>query len=329
MLDVADVQRTCHGLLGSPSTRPGPITKVRPRTPRTAARSLWVLATLTGPAAMFGAFDARAHVTVLAAVQAATFEVASIRINRDSSDRPTLLRPILQPNGRVLMTKQTVRDLIQAAYGVRDDELIGGPAWARSIGFDLEARGPADMSANTARAMLRGLLAERFSLEVHRESRQMSTYVMTMVARSGKPGPQLRPANAQCAPPAGPSGMPPLAQPPKGIADAASLMGRAALRCPSIFMPGHLSARSASLDTLATELAEAVGRPVVNRTGLTGEFDFDLRYVPELNAMPQPQAGDAQGLTTALEDQLGVKLEGSRGPVDVLVIDRLRMPTEN
>ena len=123
--------------------------------------------------------------------------------------------------------------------------------------------------------------------------------------------------------------MPPLAQPPKGIADAASLMGRAALRCPSIFMPGHFSARSVSLDALATELAEAVGRPVVNRTGLTGEVDFDLRYVPELNAMPQPQAGDAQGLTTALEDQLGVKLEGTRGPVDVLVIDRLRMPTEN
>jgi uncharacterized protein (TIGR03435 family) len=123
--------------------------------------------------------------------------------------------------------------------------------------------------------------------------------------------------------------MPPLAQPPKGIADAASLMGRAALRCPSIFMPGQPFCSLRISGYARDRTGEAVGRPVVNRTGLTGEFDFDLRYVPELNAMPQPQAGDAQGLTTALEDQLGVKLEGSRGPVDVLVIDRLRMPTEN
>jgi uncharacterized protein (TIGR03435 family) len=265
----------------------------------------------------------------MAAVQTAAFDVASIRVNRDWSDQPTLLRPILQPGGRVLMRKQTVRDLIQAAYEVRDDELIGGPDWSRSVGFDLEARGPAAMSADAARAMLRALLAERFSLNVHRESRQMSIYVMTMAARSGQPGPQLRPAGAQCAPPIGPRGVPPPPPPPSGIVDAVPLMGRPALRCPSIFMPGYFSARSVSLDALATELAEAAGRPVVDRTGLTGAFDLDVRYAPELNVAPQPQTADVPGLVTALHDQLGLKLEGSRGLVDVLVIDRVRMPTEN
>jgi uncharacterized protein (TIGR03435 family) len=268
-------------------------------------------------------------VVALAAVQTATFEVASIRVNRDQSDRPTLLRPILQASGRVLMRKQTVRDLIQAAYDVRDHELIGGPEWTRSIGFDLEARGPAALSADVARAMLRALLVERFSLDVHRESRQVPIYVMTTAARSGQPGPQLRPSGARCAPPMGPGGMRPPSPPPNGIAEAVPLMGRAALRCPSIFMPGYFSARSVSLDALATELAEAAGRPVVDRTGLTGAFDLDLRYAPELNAAQQPQAADAPGLATALQDQLGLKLEGSRGPVDVLVIDRVRMPTEN
>src|SRR5687768_16223711 len=151
-----------------------------------------------------------------AAIQGATFEVASIRANRDVSERPTLLRPILQKGGRVLMTKQTVRDLIQAAYSVKDKELIGGPEWAGSTGFDLEARGPADMSSETARAMLRTLLAERFSLHVHREQRQVPIYVLEMTARNRRPGPGLSPVSAPCAPPTMPNGMRPF-PPPRDI----------------------------------------------------------------------------------------------------------------
>lgn len=83
------------------------------------------------------------------------------------------------------------------------------------------------------------------------------------------------------------------------------------------------------MDLLASELAEVAGRPVVNRTGLRGEFDFDLSYAPDLNAVPAPEAATAPGLTTALQEQLGLRLEASRGPVEVLVIDRALMPTEN
>jgi uncharacterized protein (TIGR03435 family) len=105
------------------------------------------------------------------------FEVASIRVTRDSSDRSTLLRPVLQPRGRVLVRGQTVRDLIVTAYGVRQSQLIGGPTWAGSSSFDLEAPGPSDSSADIARAMLRALLADRFLLTVHSEQREVPVYV--------------------------------------------------------------------------------------------------------------------------------------------------------
>jgi uncharacterized protein (TIGR03435 family) len=260
----------------------------------------------------------------------ARFEVASIRVNRDSSDRPTLLRPILQPGGRVLMRGQTVRDLIVTAYGVRQPQLIGGPTWAGSTSFDLEARGPSDSSASIARAMLRTLLADRFSLTVHSEQREVPVYVLTSSAPNGQPGSQLRPAAGQCTPPTPPDGLPPPPPSlPRGMMEAVSLMQGAAVRCQSIFLPGHISARAASLDALATELTNAIGRPVVNRTGLMGEFDIDLRYTPDLSTVADPQTSGPPAVATALQEQLGLRLEASRAPVEVLVIDRVAMPTEN
>ena len=83
------------------------------------------------------------------------------------------------------------------------------------------------------------------------------------------------------------------------------------------------------MDALATELAEAARRPVVNRTGLIGEFDLDVNYAPDLDTAAAPETATAPALTTALREQLGLKLEGGRGPVEVLVIDRALMPTEN
>lgn len=260
----------------------------------------------------------------------ARFEVASIRVNRDSSERPTLLRPILQPGGRVLMRGQTVRDLIVTAYGVRESQLIGGPTWAGSTSFDLEARGPSDSSADLARAMLRALLADRFSLTVHSEQREQPVYVLSRSAPNGQPGSQLRPAAGQCTRPTPPDGLPPPPPTlPRGMVDAVSLMQGATVRCLSIFLPGHVSARGASLDALATELTNAIGRPVVNRTSLPGEFDIDLRYTPDLSTVADPQTSGPPAVTTALQEQLGLRLEPSRAPVEVLVIDRVAMPTEN
>jgi uncharacterized protein (TIGR03435 family) len=227
------------------------------------------------------------------------------------------------------MKNQTVSDLIRTAYAVNDNQVTGGPGWIRSTAFDLDARGPADMSADTARAMLRELLADRFSLAVHREQRQLPIYALTLAARDGRPGPQLRPSAAQCAPMTPPKGLPP-PPPPPGTMDTVSLMVAPTLRrCPSMFMTGHVSARAVSLDVLAMELTQLTGRPVVNRTGLSGEFDIDLSYAPDLNAAPPPGTATAPELTTAVREQLGMRLDPGRGPVEVLVIDRVMMATDN
>ena len=272
-------------------------------------------------------------VTAAAQTSVAAFEVASVRVNREVSDRPTLMRLILQPGGRVLMRNQTVEDVIVTAYGVRPDQVAGGPDWIRSTGFDLEARGAADTTAETARAMLRALLADRFSLELHREQRERPIYVLTMAESNGRPGPRLRPASSECAAVIRPGGMaagPPLPPPPTGVTEAVPLgVAGPRPRCESLFRSGHFSGRAVSMDRLADELTESSGRPVVNRTGLTGEFDLELRYTADLAAEPPPDAAIAPGLATALREQLGLRLEGARGPVEVLVIDRALMPTEN
>jgi uncharacterized protein (TIGR03435 family) len=100
-------------------------------------------------------------------------------------------------------------------------------------------------------------------------------------------------------------------------------------RCLSMVMPGHVSARALSMDAFAKELASAIGRPVVNRTSLAGEFDVDLSYSADLSATPPDGAQTAPALTTAVREQLGLTLDSQRGRVDVLVIDRVTMPSGN
>lgn len=268
--------------------------------------------------------------TATLAAQAPAFEVASIRVNRDLSDRPTLLRPILEQSGRVLMRNQSLHDLIIAAYRMRENDVLGGPEWIRSTGFDLEARGPAGMSAETARAMLQTLLSQRFSLAVHTERRELPIYELTRASVSGRNGPQLKFSGTECAAMTRPAGMPPLAPPPKNLLAAVSLMAAGpAPRCPSLSLPGHLSRRATSMNQLANVLADITGRPVINRTGLAGEFDFDLTYRPALDALPPGADATLPDLTTVLREQLDLRLEAGRGPVEVMIIDGARMPTEN
>ena len=266
----------------------------------------------------------------IADAQSPAFAVASIRVNRDPSDRPMFIRPVLEKGGRVLMRNQTLSDMILAAYFIAENQLFFGSDCARSTGYELEARAPVDVSTATARAMLRRLLADRFSLTVHPERREVPLFELRVAARSGQPGPQLRPATAQCAPVRAPEGLP--SPPPPAnlpIQNAPLMADGPPRRCASIFRPGDFSGRALSMDVLAGELAEFAGRPVVNRTGLTGEFDFDLTFAPSLTPMPSAGAAIPPELTTALREQLGLSLESARGPVQVIVIDRAEWPTEN
>ena len=258
---------------------------------------------------------------------AAAFDVASVKPNR--SGQPMRLGPTLQPGGRVFAVNLPLEELIRAAYELRQNELIiDSPLSERT--FDIEARASGTVEANQARAMLRTLLVDRFALKAHREARELPIYSLVRVT-SGRLGPQMRQSGPQCAPlklPEGQGAPPPPPPPPPGAAGTALRSRRAFAKCPTMFYHAGASARSIDMDAFAETLAVFVGRPVINKTGLSGDYDLDLIYTPE-DGPPVAAAAEAPSLPTALQEQLGLKLEGGRAPVEVLVVDRVEAPTEN
>jgi uncharacterized protein (TIGR03435 family) len=217
-----------------------------------------------------------------------------------------------------------------------------------SAGFDIEAEAPGNPTLDQKRLMLQSLLADRFKLVLHHENRQLPVYALVMVS-SGKPGPQLQPhtADTSCdafapgqsgaTPPQAASG----SEPQRSPADAAALAlqqfpcGRVV---GGLLMPNDSSqiwsgGRRVTMDTVAASLGgmEYVDRPVLDRTGLRGTFDFTVEWNHQLqnvSVSPQP---DLAGLSLfeALREQLGLKLERQRGPVDVIVIDHVEQPSAN
>jgi uncharacterized protein (TIGR03435 family) len=261
------------------------------------------------------------------------FDVASVKLNR--SGAPFRMGPVLQPGGRVVATNVVLRDLIRAAFNLDENQIVGATGWAATAQFDLEARGPADLMPAQAQAMLRQLLADRFQLATHAETRQLPIYRLVMARRDRALGPRLKPSGPECAPITPPAGVPlPPPPPPGSGGPSTSLTAMRGLsrRCGMMMYPGGMSARAMTLEALAGLMAFSLGRPVVNETGLDGDFDIDMTYAPDLGVGPSPTvipATTAPSLFTALEEQLGLKLESARGPVDVVVIDRVERPADN
>ena len=232
------------------------------------------------------------------------FEVASIK----PSD-PT--RPIaFKRSGYHIETTSTSLEwLITWAYDVHNDRLDGGPDWLNSVRYDVLANGPEDLGAarrnplhtTPLQQMMQALLAERFKLAVHRETREMSRYVLT-VARTGlkvTPGP--RPETF---------GLNPFSFPGRG-----TLIGT-----------------QVTAEMLAKVLSGQLDRTVQDQTGIEGAFDFKLEWEPDpaIAGPPPPDAPARSSLFTSIQDQLGLKLEARKGPVEVLVIDHIdRTPTGN
>ena len=260
------------------------------------------------------------------------FDVASVKVNR--SGEPMRMGPALQPGGRVFAANQPLRVLIRVAYGLEDNQVSGGPSWIESAFFDVEARAGAYATPEEARAMLRTLLAERFGLAVHTETREFPISELTLDPRSGKGGPQLKPSGKACAPPQMPAGVPLPPPPPPGPSTVPIATTALRLTCPSIAFPGHISLRFITIDVLGQWLANTLRQPVVNRTGLAGMFDADMTYAAEPGAPFATGGGVASASTlpslpAALQEQLGLRLQSTRGPVQVLVIDRANPPTDN
>jgi uncharacterized protein (TIGR03435 family) len=250
------------------------------------------------------------------------FEVATVKINNSGAARPG--HTVVPQSGQVTVTNITVAALIQEAYGLQLPSLIVDmPEWARTQRVDVVARaaGPAPVSA--LQRMLQPLLAEHFKLTVRREAREMDALAL-VAATSGKPGPKLKRSDSACDRAVGSIGF-------SRSADASDKSGACGV------LPGgagRIVARGIDMAGFAELMANNPRRPVIDRTGLTGRFNIDFTYTPEAfsaAALAQRPGGtappgvDPNGppLATALAEQLGLKLEAIKAPVQVLVITRL------
>jgi uncharacterized protein (TIGR03435 family) len=245
----------------------------------------------------------------------ARFEAAAIKQN--VSDGPAFLAT---KGDRFSATNFPLRLLIQNAFRLMPHQLIGGPGWLDDH-YDIIAKSPEPLTPDRQREMIRSLLADRFTLVTHRETRELPIYALVLARADGKLGPRMSVSKNDCA---GRDGRP-LAPPPGP--PVCNWFGR----------PGSMIAGGIRIDTLVEMLTRNVERQVVDRTFLTGFYDFELTFNPGTPLPPPPPGApplpsidpDAPGLFTALQEQLGLKLDAGRGPVEVLVIDRIERPIQD
>lgn len=234
------------------------------------------------------------------------FEVATIKpVDHD----PKAGRYItMQGNNRFVEKEYTLKLLIAAAYNLNSKEISGGPGWVESDHYDILAVTPGDIrpTHDEQMSMLRNLLADRFKLTFHREQKEFSIYQLEVA----KGGSKLKPSTAS-------------------PDDPAQLIST--VYAQRIVLP----ARNATMADLASLMQRAMlDRPVVDKTGLTGRYDFDLEWAPDETQFggevpTAPADSQIAPLFLAIQQQLGLKLEATRGPVEALVIDSADRPSAN
>jgi uncharacterized protein (TIGR03435 family) len=256
----------------------------------------------------------------------ATFEVVSVKPNRSGGLAMNLGRGF--KGGTYTAANVALRNVIALAYGIPIERVLGGPEWIgaastdlRFIGgdrFDLSATLPQGSSVDQVPAMLRALLADRFKMVVHNEVRAAPIYALVVARRDGRLGPQLNKASIDCDAAQGDGTVIPAATPgQRGPCD--------------LEVGGTILGRGQRITALARMLSMFADRPVADRTGLIGGFDFDLRF-PELDTPRDavgPRADPATGIFTALQEQLGLKLESTRGELEFVIIENVQHPTDN
>jgi uncharacterized protein (TIGR03435 family) len=267
-----------------------------------------------------------AFVTVLAAVTfcvpksvpaqtPSSFEVASIKpVARGATG--TFIR--MPSPGHISMTNFTLREIIQWGYGSPNLAISGAPKWidSENDSFDIDAKG--DVNATTAqlREMTKTLLADRFHLKAHFEQKEVPIYALVLAREDHMLGPKISDMTGQpcqdgrTAPPDEP-GMP---------------------RCGGFITSHGLTLEGATMKHLADALSRSVtdlGRPVVDRTGLPGEYRITLEFSFRRTHVSESDTPDQPSLFTALQEELGLKLKSARSSVDILVIDRVQRPTPN
>lgn len=287
----------------------------------------------------------------LAEMQAAgvrmAFDVASVK--PDTSNAPANSRFALgagdgyAPGGLFAAINQPLIVYLRFAYKLGQSDLLGLPAWVYNDRFDIEARAPGNPTKDQMRLMMQSLLADRFKLTTHTEKRTQRVLDLVL-SKAGKTGPQLHvhANDGSCARPIAPRT--PGAESPAAPSPASSTSGfqLTSIPCGSVgpipaTVPGRsrIVGRRVTIARIAGQLMNpftGLDRPVLDRTGLTGSFDFSLEWsLPTDSAQPPESLPADTGPTflEALHEQLGLKLKSAKGPVDVLVIDHVEHPTKN
>jgi uncharacterized protein (TIGR03435 family) len=256
------------------------------------------------------------------------FTVASVKVNK-SGERAALDSAAVP--GRYTATNVPVTQLIRYAYDVSDNQIDSAPDWARTERFDVTAlleevptRVPMS-EAQAKRLAMRTLLAERFDLAVRREPREVPMYALVMARADGRTGPKLKPSSTDCSPAGQEARM--------AAATAAINAGQPVTPCGTRVRTGLIQFGGNPMSVFAKNWRPD-GRTVIDRTGLTGNWEFELTFMPDqFGAPPGPNAPpidpNAPSLAAALQEQLGLKLESTKGTIEVLVVERVEHPTEN
>jgi uncharacterized protein (TIGR03435 family) len=255
------------------------------------------------------------------------FAVASVKPDKSGTN---LVRIMFSPDG-FTATNVPLKFLVREAFSVNDDQIAGEPAWAGSSRFDVDAKvDSADVSAmknltlDQRRQMIRSLLADRFALKTHEETKELPVYAL-VIAKSGLKMHEAEPGDTY------PNGL----KGPDGQHGGANMM--------MFNASGQITAQGVLLSSLTRLLSQQTGRTVIDKTGLTATYDFTLQLPPMKGAMPAPPApgsGPAAGsdessddsgpsIFTALQEQLGLKLESQKAPLPLIVIDHIEQPSAN
>ena len=265
-----------------------------------AVRTFLLLAVLT-----FTRTGAWAQTRSQTAVTPPTFDVVSIHLNKTATDgHHHIFNDPAESRFRVV--NLPLRDLIQFAYGLPDSQILGGPGWLDSTMFDIDAKCDAAMDArlhglpteearHQKQVMVQALLADRFQLRTHQETRLLPLYALVVA----KGGARVKAAE---------------------VNGTTIDSGRTRL---------HVAGGEDTMALLTRVLAQVLGRVVLNETGLRGRYDLNLRWTPDEDAARSTSPDAPPGLFTAIQEQLGLKLDATKGPVPVLVIDGVEMPTAN
>jgi uncharacterized protein (TIGR03435 family) len=253
---------------------------------------------------------AQTQTPAASSIQPPSFDVISVKPNKSSLGAYGLVITEFTADG-FRGANVPVHSLLLQAYGLHEGEIIGEPPWARSEVFDIEAKvaGPdvaafSKLDSDQRQAMLQQVLAERFKLATHRETRDLPVYALSVA----KGGPKLKESAIDPSVPA------------------------SARRGGGVRMSmGMISANECTIPYFLSMLSRQLGRTIIDQTGLTGNYDFTLRWAPDngVSATDGAQADALPSIFTALQEQLGLKLESTKAPASVLVIDHLERPSQN